>query len=35
VTSTGSGYLCAAVSGGVVSYGRADAATAAACTGGW
>jgi hypothetical protein len=35
VTSTGSAHLCAAVSAGVVSFGRADAATAAACTGGW
>lgn len=35
VTSTGSEYLCAAMSDGVVSYGRANAATAAACTGGW
>ncbi len=35
VTSTGSAYLCAAMNAGVVSYGRTDAATAAACTGGW
>jgi len=35
VTSTGSAYLCAAVNAGVVSIGRVDATTAAACTGGW
>jgi hypothetical protein len=35
VTSTGSAFLCAAVTGGVVSFGRVDAATAGACTGGW
>jgi len=35
VASTGSAYLCAAMSDGVVSYGRANATTAAACTGGW
>jgi hypothetical protein len=35
VTSTGSAYLCAAVTDGVVSLGRANAATAGGCTGGW
>jgi hypothetical protein len=35
VTSTGSAYLCAAVTDGVISFGRANAATAGACTGGW
>jgi len=35
VTSTGPAYLCAAVTGGVVSFGRVNAATAGACTGGW
>jgi hypothetical protein len=35
VTSTGTAYLCIAQNGGVVTYGRADARTAAACTGGW
>ena len=35
VTSTGSAYLCAAVAGGLVSFGRVNAATAGACTGGW
>jgi hypothetical protein len=35
VTSTGSSFLCAAQSGGVTTYGRVDASTAAACTGGW
>jgi hypothetical protein len=35
VTSTGSAYLCAAVTGGVVSFGRQNVATAGACTGGW
>jgi hypothetical protein len=35
VTSTGSAYLCAAVTGGVLTFGRVNAATAAACTGGW
>jgi hypothetical protein len=35
VTSTGSAYLCAAVTGGVVSFGRVNAATSGACTGGW
>jgi hypothetical protein len=35
VTSTGSAFLCAAVNAGVVSFGRVDAATAVACTGGW
>jgi hypothetical protein len=35
VTSTGSAYLCAAVTGGMVGFGRVNAATAGACTGGW
>jgi hypothetical protein len=35
VTSTGSAYLCAALIEGVVSFGRVNAATAGACTGGW
>jgi hypothetical protein len=35
VTSTGSAYLCAALTGGVVSLGRVNAATAGACSGGW
>jgi hypothetical protein len=35
VTSTGSAYLCAAVTGGVTGFGRANATTAGACTGGW
>ena len=35
VTSTGTAYLCAAVIDGLVSFGRANAATAGACTGGW
>jgi len=35
VTSTGSAYLCAAVTGGAVSFGRVNATTAGACTGGW
>jgi hypothetical protein len=35
VTSTGSAYLCVALSGGVVSFGRTNAMTAGDCTGGW
>ncbi len=35
VTSTGSGFVCAAVTGDIVTYGRVDAQSAAACTGGW
>ena len=35
VTKTASGYLCAGQNTGVVTYGRANARTAAGCTGGW
>jgi len=35
VTSTGSGFVCAAATGDIVTYGRVDAQSAAACTGGW
>lgn len=35
VTSTGSGFVCAAVTGDIVTHGRVDAQSAAACTGGW
>jgi len=35
VTSTGSGFVCAAATSDLVTYGRVDAQSAAACTGGW
>jgi len=35
VTSTGSGFVCAAATGDIVTYGRVDAQSAADCTGGW
>jgi len=35
VTSTGSGFVCAAATGDLVTFGRVDAQTAADCTGGW
>jgi len=35
VTSPGSGFVCTAATGDIVTYGRVDAQSAAACTGGW
>jgi hypothetical protein len=35
VTATKGGFLCAAATGNAVSYGRADAQSAAQCSGGW